>query len=151
MAPLVARPMRSSLVLAAGIARPIRGRQQPDHARIPRQEDLLATLHAGAAFTRNLDLQHVRAEGDIELEGIPVIADVLDGAGDDVLTGRSLIRGRDRDVLGADQDDGAASLRHGRRTPSGPYLLAVPKLDRELVAADMRDRRGQKVRVAQEI
>src|SRR3954463_11145277 len=118
---------------------------------MPRQEDLLAPLHAGAAFARNLHLQHVRAEGDIELEGIPVIADVLDRAGDDVLTGRSLIRGRDRDVLGADQDDGAGSRRRGRRTPRGAYLFAVPELDGELVAADMRDRRGQKVRIAQEI
>src|SRR3954471_4576188 len=150
MAPLAVRPMRSSRVLAAAIARPIRGRQQPDHTRMPRQEDLLARLHAGAAFARNLDLQHVRAEGDIELEGVSVIADVLDRAGDDVLTGRSLIRRRDRDVLGADQDDRAASRRRSRRTPRGAYLLAVPELDGEDLAADMRDRRGQEVRVAQE-
>src|SRR3954465_1645174 len=117
---------------------------------MPRQKDLLARLHAGAAFAGNLHLQHVRAEGDIELEGVPVIADVLDRAGDDVLTSRSLIRGRDRDVLGADQDDGTASLRRGRRTPCGPYLLAVPELDGELVAADMHDRRGQQARVPQE-
>src|SRR4249920_519204 len=151
MAPLAARSERSSRVLAAGIAGPIRGRQQPDHARMPREEDLLARLHAGAAFAGNLHLQHVCAEGDIELEGVPVIAEVLDRAGDDVLTGRSAIRGRDRDVLRADQDDGAASLGRGRRTARGPYLLAVPELDGELVAADMRDRRRQKVRVAQEI
>src|SRR3954470_8418479 len=113
---------------------------------MPRQKDLLARLHAGAAFAGNLHLQHVRAEGDIELEGVPVIADVLDRAGDDVLTGRSLIRGRDRDVLGADQDDGAAALRRGRRTPRGAYRLAVAELDGEVIAADMRDRRGQEVR-----
>src|SRR4029079_18270649 len=111
----------------------------------------VTSFHPGAAFAGNLDLQHVRVDGNVELESIAVIADVPDRAGKDIPPVRPFTRGGDRYVFRTDQDDGVTALGRSRRTACGMYSLAAPDLHGKFVPADLRDCRGQQVRVAQEI
>src|SRR5258708_2564387 len=60
----------------------IRHGQDSDRGRLPGQKHRSSRLHAGARLARDLDLQHVVADGDVELERVTVIADVLDDAGE---------------------------------------------------------------------
>src|SRR6266508_2124165 len=107
-----ARPTRSSSVsLSDGAAVRGRGGQDPHGGGFPRQKDLLAWLHAGALRAGDLDLQRGLANGDIELEGVAVIADLLHDARQHVLAVRALPAHVNRHVIRADQDDGPVADR----------------------------------------
>src|SRR5215510_5992214 len=99
------RQAPSSPVSVGGVVRKLRGWKHPRGGRFPCQEHLPAALHAGAVLTGDFDLHNLLADSDVELEGVAVIADVLDPASESVVPVASFPGRGDQHVLGPDQND----------------------------------------------
>src|SRR5262245_21061902 len=104
---------------------PIARRQDSGCRRSPREKNVLAGSHARAMLARDLDLEQIVADGDVELERVAVIADVPQDAGEHVLAvGLNAARG-DRHVLRANEYHDALAWFDEQGPPHGANGLTV--------------------------
>src|SRR5262249_35002747 len=114
--------------------------------RLPREQNLLAGRHAGAMLARDLHVEQIGADRDVELERIAVTADAGENAGKPVGAVVLLSARRPRHFSGAEERNARVAEGDGRRAPGGanrrptgdPHYAHVPPATRNFRRQQIR-------------